>query len=92
MAEHGRIHSKNLRLYAHGSSTVHDDLAAVKAKIKREGFTRGTVTPVNAYFPLDADGNESWSIPLIWEDAGDPRPFNVTPRGAFKWADTMAVY
>jgi len=91
MAEHGRLYSKDFGLYAHGNSTTHNTMADVKEHIKRKGYTRGTVTPKASYLPLDAEGNESHTIPLVWEDTGPSRPFEVTKRGAFKWADTLAV-
>lgn len=94
MATHGRLYSKDLRLYAHGKTTTHNDLAAVKQHIKREGYTRGTVTPVASYLPLDSDGNESYILPLVWEETGPARPFETTKRGAFQWADNerLTVY
>jgi len=83
-----------MRLYAHGDSTIHNDLAAVKEQVKRKGYTRGTVTPVASYMPLDSEGKESYNLPLVWEDTGPSKPFEVTKRGAFKWAsnERLTVY
>lgn len=92
MATKGSLYSKDLQLYAHGSTTTHSDLAAVKEKVKREGYVKGTVTPVASYWPVDESGKERGDLPLIWETTGEARPFEVTKRGAFRWADSMAVY
>lgn len=89
--KHGRLFSKDFRLYAHGTSTTHSTMSDVIDKVKRSGFTQGTVTPVAAYYPLDSEGKESSNLPLVWENTGKPRPFEVTKRGAFKWADTLIV-
>lgn len=94
MAEHGRLFSKDMRLYAHGKSTTHSNLAAVKEHIKRNGYTQGTVTPVASYLPLDSEGNESYNLPLVWETTGPERRWQATKRGAFQWADNerLTVY
>lgn len=78
---HGKRHSTGVRLVAHGQTFTVRDAAEARQRIKRGGFTRGTMQRVAAYWPVDDRGRERDDLPLVWKNLGPSRRFTVTKRG-----------